>query len=396
MLVLRNARIWDGVHEELRAAEVVCEGGLIRAVHAPGTLKRPTSGTVVVDLDGATVLPGLIDAHLHLVWSGGDDPAAVVDADGPQITLVRAVENARTQLHAGVTTVRDLGSNWDLAIHVATAAQRGLFVGPTVIASGRTVVMTGGHDPFWGLAGDGVDAVVRNVRTQVALGAGVIKTAATGGVYGVEVGESTSAGELSHEELVALTTEAHRRGRRVAVHALGAQGIRDAVRAGVDTVEHGAFLEQDVAELMAAQGTVLSPTLTVYQRIAAGNAPDYAVVKAKEVTAAHGRAMAMAIAAGIPIIAGTDAGSPGVDHPSIVDEILALSGAGLGHHEALRAATARAADAIDQPRRGRILPDAVADFVILEGDPLDDPGVLRSPWAVVKDQTFVRNDRDRS
>lgn len=389
-LVLRDALVWDGVGDDLRPADLVCDDGTVTGVLPRGTARPVRDDDVDVDLGGATVLPGLVDAHVHLVWSGNTDPVGLVDQEGEHLTLLRAATHARQQLHAGITTVRDLGSNWDIAIHVARAVDRGALEGPTVIASGRTVIMTGGHDPFWGLPSDGPDGVVTGVRTQVARGAGVIKTAATGGVYGQSEGEEVGASELTYEELAALATEAHRRGRRVAAHALGTDGIRNAVRAGVDTVEHGVFLTEDIVELMARLGTVLCPTAAVYRRMAEGQAPDYAVRKANDVVAAHRRSVTMALEAGVEVIAGTDAGAPGMPHPSLVDEIKTLVDYGLHPVDALRAATSRAATAVDRPRHGRIAVGAPADLAIVDGDPLTDPSLLRSIWGVVRDQRPVR------
>jgi imidazolonepropionase-like amidohydrolase len=335
-------------------------------------------------------MPGLIDAHVHLVWDGSTDPVAQVDHDGEQLTVIRAAAHARAQLQAGITTVRDLGSNWDIAITLAQAVDRGALDGPTIIASGRTVIMTGGHDPFWGIPCDGVDAVVRGVRTQVAAGADVIKTAATGGAYGQSVGEEVGASELTYDELAALADEAHRRGLKVAAHALGTDGIRNAVRAGIDTIEHGVFLTEDIVASMAAQGTTLCPTAAVYQIMADGNAPEYAVAKAKDVVTVHERSVRMAIDAGLPIIAGTDAGAPGMAHPSLTSEIQALIGYGLNPLAALKAATSTAADALDLPS-GRIHVGAPADLILVDGNPLETPSIVGSPWGVVRHQHLVRH-----
>ncbi|MDQ3527135.1 MAG: amidohydrolase family protein [Actinomycetota bacterium] len=254
--------------------------------------------------------------------------------------------------------MRDLGGNWDAAISVARAVDRSVIEGPTILASGRTVIMTGGHDPFWGVPCDGPDAVVRGVRTQVAAGAHVIKTAATGGVYGQVEGEEAGASELTYEELAALAGEAHRRGRRVAVHALGTEGIRNAVRAGVDTVEHGVFLTEDIVAAMAERGTVLCPTVAVYRRMAQGSAPGYAVRKAAEVVTAHRESIAMARNAGLSIIAGTDAGAPryAAPQPGRGDRVPRL----------LRAAPVAAALGLERgprpagcPRRPPVLPFVV-------------------------------------
>jgi imidazolonepropionase-like amidohydrolase len=192
-LLLHGGQVWDGSVDEPRSLDITLDDGLVTRIAEPGGRAGPDD--LILELDGAFVLPGLIDMHVHLVWSGGPDPASTVASEGEQLTTIRAVLNARDQLAAGVTTVRDLGSNWDVAITIARAIDRGLCEGPTVIASGRTVIMTGGHDPFWGIFSDGVDAVTRAVRHQVRAGAGVIKTAATGGVYGRPEGEDVGQTE---------------------------------------------------------------------------------------------------------------------------------------------------------------------------------------------------------
>lgn len=391
-LVLRGALVWDGLSTGPRPADVVCDDGHVVDLPAAGTA-RADSSDVTVDVDGSWLLPGLIDAHVHLVWDGSSDPVAHVDRDGEQLTVVRAAGHAHQQLLAGITTVRDLGSNWDIALTLSQAVDRGDLDGPTIVAAGRTVIMTGGHDPFWGIPCDGVDEVVKGVRTQVAKGAGVIKTAATGGAYGQAEGEDVGASELSYEELAALATEAHRRGRKVAAHALGTDGIRNAVCAGIDTIEHGVFLTEDIISMMQAQGTVLCPTLAVYRKMADGMAPPYAIAKAKEVVAAHQQSVAMAIDAGVPVIAGTDAGAPGMPHPSLVDELTSLLDAGLPPQQVLQAATSGAASALGLPGKGRIGIGSAADFLLVDGDPLADPALLGTPWGVVRDQRLLRTPR---
>jgi len=171
-IYLRNALLWDGLGTEPAQADVAITDGRVRAVLPAGT--TADDDALVVDLDGAFVMPGLVDMHVHLVWSGGPDPAAVVGAAGEQTTTIRAFLNARAQLEAGITTVRDLGSNWDIAVTIGGAVDRADLDGPTIVASGRTVIMTGGHDPFWGIFSDGQAGVVRAVRHQAMIGAGVI------------------------------------------------------------------------------------------------------------------------------------------------------------------------------------------------------------------------------
>jgi imidazolonepropionase-like amidohydrolase len=332
------------------------------------------------------------------VWSGGPDPARTVEHAGEQATTLRAAANAQAQLLAGITTVRDVGSSWDIAIALGRSIDRGELEGPTVVASGRTVIMTGGHDPFWGVMADGVDAVVAAVRGQVSAGAGVIKTAATGGAYGREEGEEVGQPELSAAELAALTTEAHRFGRRVAAHALGTEGIANAVAAGVDTIEHGVFLTDELVSRMAAQGTVLCPTVEIYRVIASGGGgevPAYARAKAVSVVGAHEQSVRMALAAGVPVVAGTDAGSVMLPHPALVAEMVALRSCGMSGADVLRAATSGAATALGRSDLGVIEPGARADLTLVDGDPFSDTGVLARPWGVMRAGRYVRGRHRR-
>jgi imidazolonepropionase-like amidohydrolase len=384
-LLLRGGTLWDGQNPDMRrGADILVEDDRIVAV-GPDSAGRDVA---VLDLEGRYVLPGLIDMHVHLVWSGNPDPAAVVEREGEQFTTVRAVANALKQVRAGVTTVRDLGGNADIAITVAGAVDKGLVEGPSIVAAGQTIIMTGGHDPFWGLASDGVDAVVRSVRRQVSIGARVIKLAATGGVYGRSEGEDVGQTELTLDEITAAVREAHRFGLKVAAHALGTEGIRNAVLAGVDTVEHGNFLTEEIVDLMRQNGTALCPTLAIYRTIATGSdrgVPSYAADKAQRAVAAHVESFAMARDAGIPIVAGTDAGSCATPHPALVGELAAMCELGMPAHDALRAATGTAADVLGcAGRTGRIAPGLQADLLVVDDDPREDVRVLLDPFLILR------------
>lgn len=381
ILCLRGGQVWDGTGHELVPADVWIQDGRIAAVG-----KCSLAPDQVVDVSSMVVLPGLIDAHVHLVWSGTSDPVRLLLDEGEQFALLRAAENAERHLEAGVTTLRDLGSSWDASIAVSKAVERGIVRGSTIVAAGRAIIMTGGHDPFWGLVADGEDAIRAAVRRQWSLGAKVIKIAATGGVYGREEGEAIGQEELSVEEMAAACREAHRLGLRVAAHAVGTRGIANAVEAGVDTVEHGSLLDEETAAEMAVRGTALCPTALVYQTIASGTAgiPDYAVAKAREVTAAQWDCIALAKQFNIKILAGTDAGSCGMPHPSVVAEVETLVGLGLTPEEALRTATIDAGSAV-QPGSdaGTLLPGAPADVLVVRGDPLADVRALYEVEAVI-------------
>ena len=389
---LRDALLWDGEESDPRRADVAIRDGRVQAVLPAGSAVAEEA--MLVDLHGAFVMPGLVDMHVHLVWSGGPDPATVVATDGEQTTTIRAFLNAQAQLEAGITTVRDLGSNWDIAVTIARGVDRGDFDGPTIVASGRTIIMTGGHDPFWGLFSDGQDNVVRAVRQQAMIGSGVIKLAATGGVYGRPEGEDIGHSELTFDEMAAAVVEAHRRGLRVAAHAVGREGLRDAVAAGVDTVEHGNFLDEEIVAAMARQGTALCPTLAIYRTIARNvddSIPAYASAKAQTAVTAHKHSFEMARDAGLEIVAGTDAGSCATRHPALVDELMLMHDYGMPIDAVLRAATSVAGTVLGRKGTvGVVRPGATADLLVLDDNPLGNLERLRSPRAVIRSGSPVR------
>jgi imidazolonepropionase-like amidohydrolase len=392
-LLLHNATLWDGVNPDPRPhSSVLIEGNVIRSVRL-SNLVGGDDVAQVIDLDGAFLMPGLIDMHVHLVWSGSADPVAVVDAEGQQLTTVRAVANNRAELKGGVTTVCDLGGNWDIPIALARAVERGYFQGSRVVAAGQTVIITGGHDGFWGIPSDGPAAVVHTVRRQVSLGAGVLKVSATGGAYGRAEGEEVGQSELTYEELAAAVNESHRFGLRVAAHALGAEGIGNAVGAGIDILHHGNFLNEELVREMKKRDTFFCPTLLTYRTLAegaSGGIPDYAVQKAQRTVQAHRESFRMAVEGGIPIVAGTDAGSPGMPHPVIVPELQLMEAYGMPVQQVLRAATSVAAKALGQGDRfGTIEPGKCADLLLLEGNPLEDLANLNRIRYVIRSGRLI-------
>ncbi len=256
--------------------------------------------------------------HVHYVWDGSADPVASLRAQSRAETVVEAVQNARRQLRAGVTTVRDVGSTDDVAITVGAAIREGQIPGPRTFASGRTIIITGGHDPFWGIESDGVDAVRSAVRTLRSRGADLIKVSATGGVYGQAVGEDPGASELSFEELDAVVDEAHRFDLQVAAHAVGTEGIRNAVEAGVDTVEHGNLMDDETLSLLIEKDVAYDPTVFIYRDIARSDSiPGYAAENARSVYERHAEVFARAVENDARIVAGSDAGSPNLPHPGL-------------------------------------------------------------------------------
>ena len=246
MIVLRNVNLVDVINLRIiERVNLVVEQGVIASIcDKDHTILEDQACSL--DLDGYFATPGLIDLHTHLIWSAGDDPVKTVEDEGPQLSLLRAAHNARLTLNQGITCVRDLGSNDDATIALAKSIERGYVPGPRVISAGCTIIMTGGHDPFWGIAADGPFELVKAVRNQIRKGARVIKISATGGVYGRQEGEEVGTSELTCEEIRAICQEAHRFGLKVAAHAISEEGIRNCIEAGVDTIEHGHFLTQEM------------------------------------------------------------------------------------------------------------------------------------------------------
>ena len=328
---------------------------------------------------------------MHLSWNGGPDPAAALTGARAEEVLLTTVANAMQYLSCGITSVRDLGSPHDAALHVARAIRRGLIAGPRIVAAGQSIIMTGGHDPFHGIMVDGPVEALKAVRRQAHAGAGVIKISATGGVYGRTTGEGVEDEELRPEEIAMIVDEAHRRHIRVAAHAIGRPGICNCVDAGVDCIEHGHYIDAALAGRMREKGTFLVPTLHVYQHLAsAPDVPAYAREKAGRIVAQHLEAFNQARRAAVVIGAGSDAGSPQTPHPSLLAEIRALSKAGMGPAAALSAATAGAAAVLGMSADiGRIREGALADCMVVAQNPLEDLNALGQVVLVVQQGRIV-------
>ena len=295
----------------------------------------------------------------------------------------------------GVTTVRDVGGLYKVILAVRDTIHEGIFPGPRILAAGMPIQMTGGHARNLGLEVDGPHEARKGVRTMLRAGVDLIKLMATGGVY--TEGEEPGSPQLTVEEMQAAVEEAHKAGRKVAAHAEGLQGILNALEAGVDTIEHGNFLNEEAAQRMVTGGQILVPTLSPFYRMAQlgteGGIPEYAVRKARQVVSASFHAVELAKTHGIPIASGTDDGSPKLPHGVLVYELELLVRAGLSPVEALHAATTIAAKAcglFDQI--GTLESGKSADFIGVTGDPLQDISALRNVDTVVIQGTLVKRN----
>ena len=383
-VVLRAPRLLDGTGAPpVDAAALLLEAG--RIAYAGPAAGLPDGADRARDLDfpGATLLPGLVDAHVHLVASGGPDLSADVPRTEAE-RMLAAVVNARRQLEAGVTLVRDLGSPGAEAVLVGRAVEAGTIPGPRVVASGPAVTMTGGHIPYLGRVTDGVDAMRAAVRANLALGARCIKVVATGGVLTQGVDPREPA--YTQAELDALVDEAHRLGLTVAAHAIGEGGVAAALRAGVDSVEHGMFLDGETIELFLQTGARLSATFLAPHGILGGpSVPAWIKDRARPAAEAQARSFRAAVAAGVPAVAGTDAGTPDNPHGGVAREVAFMVEAGLDALLAVKAATGEAADLLGVPDRGVLRQGAASDVLVADGDVAADVAALQRVVAVFQD-----------
>jgi imidazolonepropionase-like amidohydrolase len=339
----------------------------------------------VLDCRGRWIIPGLIDCHVHLVSSGAADDLNVARNDPPPLRMLRMAEHARRTLAAGFTTVRDLGAPHQLNIHLARAVADGLVDGPRILAAGLGVTMTGGHGHgFIAIEADGPDEVRKAVRSQLKAGATAVKLFASGGV--LTPGVDPRAPSFEEAELRAGVEEARKASRPVAAHAQAAAGIANAVRAGVDSIEHGVWLDEQAIGLMLERGTCLVPTLTapavmVEHGTSEGVAP-YAIEKSAMVLDDHLASFRRALAAGVRVAMGTDQGTPLNRPGENAQEIVRMARHGLSAAAALLAATAWAADLLRVPA-GRLAERLAADIVVLGRDPIEDITVLEDQDAML-------------
>jgi imidazolonepropionase-like amidohydrolase len=385
MKVIRAGRLIDGTGAEVQHDRALyIEDGSIVDIRAGASI--PTDAEVV-DLQRYSVLPGLIDAHVHLVFSASSDARADVLADDDQQLLLRGVAAARQALRGGITTVRDLGGRGGVTFRLRDAIANGIIAGPRILAAGSPITITGGHCHFLGLEADGEGEVRAAARSQLKAGANCLKIMATGGR--MTPGTNTTLAQYTVAELTAAVEEAARARVPLAAHALGTAGIRNATAAGVTTIEHCNWLgtdgsiqfDESVAQQMAANNVAVVATLTPLQR----SAP----ALREEIM----RCMRRMHEIGVPFVAGTDAGVSLLPFDSLARELeIMVEGVGMTPLEAIHAATGGAARVLGMSGAGALAPGQAADLVAVEGDPSARIQDLRSLRMVVQSgRTVVEN-----
>jgi imidazolonepropionase-like amidohydrolase len=369
------------------ASTIIVRAGRVEAIR--DGLVAPESGARLVDLSKQFVLPGLIDMHVH-IFNDDDKMRARLEQNNRDIedTLLIGVGNARRTLEAGFTTIRDLGSEVRSVTALRDAILSGAVAGPTIVAAGRSISITGGHGDGSNNTNrditeavrehatnncNGADDCRRAVREQISQGADVIKFAATGGV------NSNIAGGLNQQmfadEMKAIIDTAHMFGRKVAAHAHGQNGIQTALAAGVDSIEHGTYTDAQTNALFKKNGAWLVPTMiaprAALAQAQAGARSKNTLLKAEEAVTAHGKNIGAAIKAGVKIAFGTDTGVS--DHGKNAQEFALLVQAGMTPAGAIKAATVDAATLLDRVTTiGSIEPGKDADIIAVAASPLDD------------------------
>jgi len=392
-IILRDAQIIDGCGDaQARGFVVIEKNQIVEVGKGPGPSKK--NGHEAIDLDGRCLLPGMIDCHVHLCIDGSADPMQSLQKDSATMITLKAARQARLTLLGGVTTVRDLGSANGISGSLRDAINLGVVTGPRVVTTNQAVCITGGQGWQFSRQADGPDDVRRAVREQIRAGADAIKMMATGGVItpGVEPGSP----QFALEELKAGAEEAHKAGRKIAAHAQGNEGIKNSLRAGFDTIEHGIYLDDEAIALLLEKKAVLVPTLSapfnIMEKGEKSGIPSFIIEKTRRVKDAHVASIKKAHKAGVPIASGADSGTPFNLHGENLRELELLVGIGLSPMEAIVSATRIAAETLGLGSRlGTLQPGKLADLIVVEGDPLEDIAVLQRKdkmVAVMKDGQF--------
>lgn len=403
--VFKNARLFDGTGSEpADGATVVVDGTVIQSVLINAPDEGNPGGANVVDLKGRLLMPALTDTHV------GFTRPVVPEYPDPYQTkakywvdsALRAVVNGQKCLAAGITTVRQDSASDEGIYALKEAYATGLLEGPRVVVPGQGITMTGGHAWYECHEADGEDEVRRVARLQLKAGADWIKLMATAGSGGSSPNESPEQPQMTLEEMRAGVEEAHKKGRFAMAHVSCAEGARTALKAGVDSVEHGLFLEEDIVADMAERGVFLIPTLWLYTRLVEegeqGRMPQWKYERAKGVVPLHARSFQIAMEAGVKIAAGSDAGSSYTPlGESLFHELEYMHALGMSRTEVLVSATRRAAECLRFDKTlGTVEVGKTADLLILDGDPTKNISDIRKTWHVYKEGRLVHDNSSAS
>ena len=385
-ILLKDVNIFNGKDDKIEGnLSILIKDGKIAEISSKPAV--PAGEIEEIDCKGMTVLPGLINVHAHLSLDA-EVPFEESLEESTEMTLLKIVKNGRLTLEAGITTIRELGCRDHLDFAYREGVERGIVPGPRMLLSGKVITKTGGHGYFLGREADGEAEIMKAVREQVKAGADVVKVMSTGGVMteGVEPGLAL----YTFEEVKAAADEAKRSRKLTASHAQGTEGIQNAVLAGIDTIEHGIYMTEEIIELMIERGTYWVPTLTPGERLtdpcATELIPEYAMEKANRVKPIHRENFAkFCHREGLKLGIGSDSGVPLVLHNDIVTEMEIFTEYGFSNFDVLKLTTYGNAELLQmQDKIGAIEVGMEADIVGVCGNPLESLSVLRKPKLVMK------------
>ncbi len=395
--LLRTERLLDGTGAAPRPATLVLEDGIVVDI-VEGRTEAAASSGVGLDVGDRTVMPGLIDTHAHLggMLSGGFERSP--DPFRAASDTVELLVTAERLVRSGVTTVRDCGFPHHAIFAVRQAIDAGAFLGPCLLLSGRPITASGGHAGPMSVEIDGVDAARRATRLEAKAGADWIKVMVTGGT--ASPGEEVADVQLTFDEVAAIVDEAHRRGRRVCAHASNLAGLQLALRAQVDSVEHGIVLDDEAIRAMVAAGTWLVPTLRSTKLEAEADAssgiPAFTRRKAAQIYPDHVSSFQAALSGGVRIAAGTDGETSylGLGAGSLAAELSLMVELGSSPEAALAAATSSAAELLGLAGVvGTLQRGSKADLIVLAADPLTDVRAVADPDLIISRGEVVRDRR---
>jgi imidazolonepropionase-like amidohydrolase len=379
-----NLTVYDGINGKFNNTSIVFDETAIIAI---GPAANNSEADNIIDGKGLICMPGLVNSHVHLSIDGEPNMNTQILRENEADAAYAALRNAYMQVSSGVVSVRDMGAKYNVTISLRNAIDRGLFEGPRIYSSGEVICMTGGHGNLFGIEADGEDEIRKVARKQIKLGANLLKVMATGG--GQSPGMKAGATQLIEDEIRVICDEAKKAGRTTAAHAQGKEGVLNCVNAGISSIEHGVYLDDEVVGIMKEKGvylcaTLLSPYYVTLKGIEAG-IPAYAVNKCLEQVGPHWESFTRAYKAGVKILAGNDAGTPFNFHDDFPNELIKMVELGMPVREVIKSATYNPAECLGMlDKTGSVEVGKWADLTIIDGDPEIDVNNFKNVKFVYK------------